>query len=60
MKQYITLGLKIVAAALIGLEVAIPPDPYRMELVAVLVILICVKYDVVDNILELIDKEWRL
>ena len=60
MKQHITLGLKVVAAALIGLEVAIPPDPYKMQLVVALVLLICIKYDVVDNILELIDKKWRL
>tara|TARA_B100000686_G_scaffold352606_1_gene455214 strand:- start:18125 stop:18307 length:183 start_codon:yes stop_codon:yes gene_type:complete len=60
MKQHITLGLKVVAAALIGLEVAIPPDPYKMQLVVALVLLICIKYDVADNILELIDKKWRL
>jgi hypothetical protein len=60
MKEKITLCLKIIASALIGLEVAMPPDPYKMELIITLVLLICIKYDIADNIINLIDKQWRL
>ena len=46
----------MVIACLIGLEVAIPPNPYKNQLIFSLVILICLKHDIPSKILKKLDK----
>ena len=50
MKQTIIHILKLITAVLIGIEISIPPNPYKMELVICLIIVICLKYDVPNRI----------
>tara|TARA_R110002020_G_scaffold322071_1_gene537921 strand:- start:722 stop:871 length:150 start_codon:yes stop_codon:yes gene_type:complete len=38
------------------MEVAIPPNPYRLQIVILLTILICIKYDIPDKIRATIEK----
>ena len=56
MKNYITLIVSIVTACLLALEVAIPPNPYKVQLIIALTILICLKYNLPEKLLTLIEK----
>jgi hypothetical protein len=56
MKKYILLLFQICAASIIALEVAIPPDPWKKEIIIIMVILICIKYDLADKIENKINK----
>ena len=55
-KDKILFALQIIVAVMIGLEVSIPPNPYKQELIIALIILICVKHDIPNKI---INKMWR-
>ena len=46
----------MVVACLIGLEVAIPPNPYKNQLIFSLVVLICLKHNIPGKILNKLDK----
>mgnify|MGYP003647186928 CR=1 FL=1 len=54
-KDKIRIALQIIVAAMIGLEVSIPPNPYKQELIIALVVLICVKHDIPN---KFINKMW--
>ena len=41
---------------LIALEIAIPPNPYKEELILMLVIAIVLKHDIVEKILNVYDR----
>ena len=56
MKNYITLIVSIVTSCLLALEVAIPPNPYQVQLILALTILICLKYNLPEKLLTLIEK----
>ena len=56
MKNYITLIVSIVTVCLLALEVAIPPNPYQVQLIIALTILICLKYNLPKKLLTLIEK----
>tara|TARA_B100001175_G_C19317620_1_gene546131 strand:- start:258 stop:449 length:192 start_codon:yes stop_codon:yes gene_type:complete len=49
--------LQIIVAVLLGLEVAIPPNPYKMPLILSMVVLICLKHDIPNKIMETL-MEW--
>jgi len=50
MKDTIQHTLKLITAVLVALEISIPPNPYKMELILCLVALICLKYDIPQKI----------
>ena len=56
MKKYITLVVSIAASCFLALEVAIPPNPYQSQLILALTILICLKHDLPEKLLALIEK----
>ena len=56
MKKYITFIVSIVTACLLALEVAIPPNPYQIQLILALTILICLKHNIPEKLLTLIEK----
>tara|TARA_R100000995_G_scaffold54140_1_gene26505 strand:+ start:77 stop:268 length:192 start_codon:yes stop_codon:yes gene_type:complete len=49
--------LQIIVAVLLGLEVSIPPNPYKMPLILSMVVLICLKHDIPNKIMETL-MEW--
>jgi hypothetical protein len=55
-KKHLLLVFQICAASIIALEVAIPPNPWKQEIVIIMVIVICIKYNLVDKIENIIDK----
>ena len=57
MRKEVELSLKVVVSVLIGLEVSIPPNPYKQPLVLGLVLLICLKHDIPNKILKKL-KKW--
>ena len=56
MKHTIKIILQIVISVLIAMEVSIPPNDYIHYLIASLILYICVKNNIDDKILALIDK----
>ena len=56
-KNQVELCLKVVVSVLIGLEVSIPPNPYKQHLILGLVLLICLKHDIPNKILKSL-KKW--
>ena len=56
MKQAIKITLQIIISVIIALEVSYPPNDYIHELIVCLILYICVKNNVDDKILSLIDK----
>jgi len=56
-KKQLMVTLQIIVAVLLGLEVAIPPNPYKMPLILSMVVLICLKHDIPNKIMETL-MEW--
>ena len=56
LKKQIQYTVQLVVCVLIALEIAIPPNPYKRQLVLALIILICLKHNVVEHILKSIDR----
>ena len=48
-KETINLTLKLIISVLIALEIAIPPNPYKTELILGLSLFIVLKYDIVEK-----------
>jgi hypothetical protein len=55
-KQAIRFTLQCLISIYIALEIAIPPDPYARYLIVVLVLYICLKYSIVEKIIERYNK----
>ena len=55
-KKVLNLTLKVVISVLIALEISIPPNPYKEELILLLVISIVLKHDIVEKILNVYDR----
>jgi len=51
-KEQIMMTTKVIVAVLLGLEVSIPPNPYKMPLILSMVILICLKHDIPNKLLK--------
>jgi hypothetical protein len=52
----IKITLQIIVAAMIGIEVSMPPNPYKEELIIALVVLACLQHDIPNKII----KKWKL
>jgi hypothetical protein len=52
----IKITLQIIVAAMIGIEVSMPPNPYKQELIIALVVLICLQHDIPNKIIN----KWKL
>jgi len=55
-KNIIDHIFKLVISVLIAVEVSIPPNPYKEELILVLVMYLCFKHNIPDKIIETISK----
>ena len=55
-KKVLDVTLKLVISVLIALEISIPPNPYKEELILMLVIAIVLKHDIVEKILNVYDR----
>ena len=49
-KKQILYTTQLIVAVLVALEISIPPNPYKEELILVLTILICIKHDIPKKI----------
>ena len=58
-KETINLTLKLIISVLIALEIAIPPNPYKTELILGLSLFIVLKYDIVEKIEDIISRVWN-
>ena len=56
-KKQLMVTLQIIVAVLLGLEVSKPPNPYKMPLILSMVVLICLKHDIPNKIMETL-MEW--
>jgi hypothetical protein len=56
-KNQLIMTMQCVVAVLLGLEVSIPPNPYKMPLILSMVVLICLKHDIPNKIMEKL-MEW--
>ena len=57
-KKQLILTLQCITAIVLGLEVSIPPNPYQMPLIISMVILICLKHDIPNKLLNQLFK-WK-
>lgn len=48
--------MQLITSVLVALEVSIPPNPYKEELILSLIILICLKHDIPEKIINTIEK----
>ena len=55
-KKVLEQTLKLVISVLIALEISIPPNPYKEELILMLVIMIVLKHNIVEKMLNVCDK----
>ena len=55
-KQIIIHFTQLIVAVLVALEVSIPPNPYKHQLIIGLVVLICLKHDIPTKIIQILDK----
>jgi hypothetical protein len=55
-KKVLDVTLKLVISVLIALEISIPPNPYKEELILALVIGIVLKHNIVEKILNVYDR----
>jgi len=51
--------LQLIIACLIGLEVSFNPNPYIEELIIVMTIYIVLKHDIVEKILDTLDRSFK-
>jgi len=52
LKKIVYVTLQMVVCVLIGIEVAIPPNPYKNQLIFGLVMLICLKHNIPSKIVS--------
>ena len=58
-KSQILYTTQLIAAVLVALEISIPPNPYKEELILVLTILICIKHDIPNKLEKLFVKYYN-
>jgi len=58
-KKQILYTIQMIAAVLVALEISIPPNPYKEELIFTLTILICIKHDLPKKLEKLIVKYYN-
>ena len=55
-KRNITLTLEIIIAVLLGIEIAIPPNPHTTHIIIALTLYICLKNDIPQLINDTLTK----
>ena len=55
-KENLMIILELIIACIIGIEVSFNPNPYIEELIIVMAIYIVLKHDIVEKILDTINK----
>ena len=58
-KENLMIMLQLIIACLIGLEVSFKPNPYIEELIIVMTIYIVLKHDIVERILDTLDRIFK-
>ena len=58
-KEKLMIVLQLIIACLIGLEVSFNPNPYIEELIIVMTIYIVLKHDIVEKILDTLDRSFK-
>jgi hypothetical protein len=58
-KSQILYTTQLIAAVLVALEISIPPNPYKEELIFTLTILICIKHDIPKKLEKLFVKYYN-
>ena len=56
LKNQIQYTLQVLAAVYIALEIAIPPNPYIKHIIIIATIIIIIKHNVVENILNIYER----
>ena len=56
MRKSFKLTLQLIISALVGVEISIPPNPYADWLVVMLVLYICLQYNIDQKIVQVIEK----
>ena len=56
LKDKIIFTLELVVIVLLSMEATIPPNPYVKEAMLVLVIIIALKYNMVERTIDIFDK----
>ncbi len=59
LKSAIRFTLQCLISIFIALEISIEPNPYARSLIVVLVLYICLKYNIVERIMELYNKVFK-
>ena len=55
-KQVVRFTLQCLISIYIALEVSIEPNPYIRHLIVILVLYICLKYNIVEKIIKVLNK----
>jgi hypothetical protein len=58
-KENLMVMLQLIIACLIGIEVSFNPNPYIEELIIVMTIYIVLKHDIVEKILDTLDRIFK-
>ena len=58
-KRQILYTTQLIVAVLVALEISIPPNPYKEELIFALTILICIKHDLPNRIEKTIVRLYK-
>ena len=58
-KEKLMIMLQLIIACLIGIEVSFNPNPYIEELIIVMTIYIVLKHDIVEKILDTLDRIFK-
>ena len=59
-KQTIQYTLQCLTAIFLALEIAIPPNPYRVHLIICLTALIMLKHDIPSKLIDVLEKYWKV
>jgi hypothetical protein len=59
LKDKIIFTLELVVIVLLSMEATIPPNPYVREAMLVLVIIIALKYNMVERTIKIFDKFFK-
>ena len=59
-KQAIQYTLQCLTAIFLALEIAIPPNPYRVHLIICLTALILLKHNIPDKVINTLEKYIKL
>tara|TARA_Y100000593_G_C4076748_1_gene221853 strand:+ start:249 stop:452 length:204 start_codon:yes stop_codon:yes gene_type:complete len=56
LKKQIIYTLQLLAAVYVALEIAIPPNPHIRHIIIVATIIIALKHNIVENILDVYER----